>query len=151
MENKTELIETDFVVLKEDFSRYLIHDGTILRVKIVVKKILRSPDLTPEGYPKVLSFDSVNVVSALVPPGLKRPSSKEPWNPVKDVGKEVKFEPQEEKWQEYMTSDGFRILVKPVVVKVLKYDKYNNFGEPIYAANIQAITNIERMVSTASS
>jgi predicted RNA-binding protein with PUA domain len=65
-------------------------------------------------------------------------------------GDEVKFEPQEEKWQEYMTTEGFKILVKPIVVKVIKYDKYNNYGEPIYSAIIQAITNIEKLASTAT-
>lgn len=44
----------------------------------------------------------------------------------------------------------FKILIKPVVVKVLKYDKRNNYGEPIYAATIQAITNIEKFTSTAT-
>ncbi len=36
------MIEMDFVVLTENYSRYLVEDGTILKVKIVVKKILRS-------------------------------------------------------------------------------------------------------------
>jgi len=64
------------------------------------------------------------------------------------VGTEVKFDPIEEKWQEYMTTDGFRVLVKPVVVKVIRYDKYNSFGEPIYSAVIQSITNIEKVAAT---
>jgi hypothetical protein len=144
------MIEMDFVVLKEDFSRYLIHDGSILKVKIVVKKILRSAELTAQGYPARISIDSINAVAAIVPQSLKREPSKEPWDPTRDKGDEVKFEPQEEKWQEYMTTEGFKILVKPIVVKVIKYDKYNNYGEPIYSAIIQAITNIEKLASTAT-
>lgn len=144
------MIEMDFVVLTEDYSRYLIQDGTILKVKIVVKKVLRSATITPQGYPAGVGLDSVNAVAAIVPPHLKRKPSKEPWNPTRDVGKEMKFEPQEEKWQSYMTTEGFKILVKPVVTKVFKYEKYNNFGEPIYAVNVQAITNIEKLVSTAT-
>lgn len=141
-------IEMDFVVMKEDYSRYLVKDGTILKVKIVVRKILKSAELTAEGYPASISIDSINVVTAIVPPGLKREPSREPWDPRRDVGEELKFEPTEEKWQEYMTNEGFRILVKPVVTKVLRYNKYNNFGEPIYSAVIQAITNIEKLGST---
>jgi len=146
----SEAVEADFAVIREDFSRYLVHDGTILKVKIVVKKILKSPLMTAQGYPAGIGFDSVNIVSAMVPPGLHRPPSKEPWDPVRDVGEEMKFESQEEKVQEYMTSDGFRILVKPVVTKVFRYDKYNDLGEPIYSATVQAITNIEKLATTAS-
>jgi len=144
-------IEMDFTVMEEDYSRYLVQDGTILKVKIVVKKIFRSPILTAQGYPAEIGIDSTNAVAAIVPPHLKKEPSKEPWNPARDIGHEMKFEPQEEKWQVYMTTDGFKVLVKPVVTKVIKYDKYNVFGEPIYSANIQAIVNIEKLVSTATS
>jgi hypothetical protein len=144
------MIEMDFTVMTEDYSRYLVQDGTTLKVKIVVKKIFRSAILTPQGYPAEVGVDSVNVVAAIVPPGLKGTPSTTPWNPAKDVGQEMKFEPMEEKWQSYITNDGFKILVKPVVTKVIKYDKYNVFGEPIYSASIQAITNIEKLISTAT-
>ena len=116
----------------------------------MVKKIFRSAEITPEGLPVGLSFDSMNVVTAIVPPALKGPPSRESWDPRKDVGKEIKFEPLEEKWQEYVTNDGFKIMVKPIVVKVLKYDKRNIYGEPIYAASVQTITNVEKFTSTAT-
>ncbi len=48
----------------------------------------------------------------------------------------------------YMTTEGFRVLVKPVVTKVFRYNKYNSYGEPIYSAVIQAITNIEKLGAT---
>ena len=144
------MIECDFVVISEDYSKYVLQDGTILKVKIVVKKIFRSVETSPEGYPLALRFDSSNAVAAIVPLSEKGAPSKEPWDPRRDLGKEIKFEPKEEKWQEYVTNDGFKILVKPIVVKVLKYEKRNKYGEPIYAVNIQAITNVEKFVSTAT-
>lgn len=36
----TGMIECDFTVTSEDYSRYLLQDGTTLKVKIVVKKYL---------------------------------------------------------------------------------------------------------------
>lgn len=146
----TSMIECDFTVISEDYSRYLLQDETILKLKIVVKKIFRSAEMTPEGIPIGLNFDSVNVVAAIVPPSLKGLPSKEVWDPRRDVGKEIKFETQEEKLQEYLTHDGFKIMVKPVVVKVLKYDKRNIYGEPIYAAHVQAIINVEKFISTVT-
>ena len=143
-------IDMDFVVMKEDYSRYLIHDGTTLKVKIVVRKIFKQGDISPQGYPAAVGIDPQNVLSAIVPPGLKRPPSKEQFDPTKDVGEEVKFEAQEEKWQEYMTPDGFKVSVKPVVTKIFKYKKYNAFGEPIYNAIVQSITNVEKIETTAT-
>jgi hypothetical protein len=143
-------IEMDFTVISEDYSRYLVQDGTILKVRIAVRKIFRSADITAQGYPTEIGIDSINVVAAIVPPALKGKPSEEPWDPRKDIGQEMKFEPMEEKWQSYITTDGFKILVKPVVTKVIKYNKYNTFGEPIYAATIQSITNIEKFTSTAT-
>ncbi len=75
------MIEMDFAVMNEDFSRYLLHDGTILKVKIVVKKILRSAESTAQGYPASISIDSINAVAAIVPQSLKREPSREPWDP----------------------------------------------------------------------
>jgi len=144
------MIEMDFVVLTEDYSRYLVQDETILKVKIVVKKILRSADVTPQGYPAGVGIDSINAVAAIVPSHLKGRPSREPWNPARDVGEEIKFDPQDEKWQSYMTPEGFKVSVKPVVTKVIRYQKYNDFGEPIYGATIQAITNIEKISSTVT-
>lgn len=144
------MIETDFAVLSEDYSRYLVQDGTILKVKVVVKKILRTATVSPQGYPVGVGIDAINAVAAIVPPGLKRPPSKESWDPKKDVGQEMKFETLEEKWQSYMTNEGFRVLVKPIVTKIIKYDKYTNFGEPVYSTVIQSITNVEKLSSTAT-
>ena len=141
--------EVDFVVLKEDYSRILvIEDGTIIKAKIVVKKILFDPQMTPQGYPIQVGLDSVNAVTAFVPESAKRQPSKESLDIQRDKGKEVKFEEQKVETQEYMTPNGFRITVKPVVTKIIKYDKFNIYGEPIYNVNVQAITNIEKIEST---
>ena len=140
--------EVDFVVLKEDYSRFLVHDGTCIKAKIVVKKIFFNPQKTPEGYPAGIAVDILNAISAIVPLSLKRKPSKEQMNPQKDKGEEIKFEEQKIEIQEYMTPDGFKITVKPVVTKIFKYNKYNNYGEPAYSLTLQAITNIEKIEST---
>jgi len=144
------MIEMDFVVMSEDYSRYLLQDGTILKVKVVVRKIFRAAEITPQGYPLSIGLDTVNAIAAIVPPGLKGKPSVEKFDPTKDIGEEIKFEPLDEKWQTYMTHEGYKISVKPIVTKVIKYKKYNQYGEPIYSAVIQTITNIEKITSTAT-
>ena len=148
--SSVEMQEVDFLVLSEDYSRFLLHDGTILKAKIVLRKIFFTPLKTPEGYPTNTAFDSVNIVVSFVPQSLKRPPSNEPFNPQQDKGTEIKFEEQETKSQEYMTTNGFKISVRPVLTKVFKYDKYNQLGEPLYNVTLQAITNIDKIETTAT-
>lgn len=138
--------EVDFSVIKEDWSRYLVNDGTILKVRVVVRKILRSVEVSPLGYPN-FGIESMNAVTAIVSDTLRRPPSREPLNPKVDQAEEIEFIPQEEKWQEYHTIDGFKVFVKPVVTKVFRYNKYNAFGEPIYNVNVQAIVNAGKIGS----
>jgi hypothetical protein len=140
-----DLNDTDFTIVNEDWSRYLVEDGATIRLRIVVYKILRTSEKDQLGYP-TFSIASNNVVGALVPPHMKKEPSQEPFDPKKDLGKEMKFETFQETWQEYHTTDGFKVLIKPVVTKIIKYLKYNSFGEPIYnLPNIQHILNIEKI------
>lgn len=145
----TEMQEVDFVVLSEDYSRFLVHDGTIIKAKIVVRKIFFTPQRSPEGYPLNMGFDSINAVAAIVPPALKGKPSNEPFNP-QEAGMEMKFEEQEVKTQEYMTTNGFRISMKPLLTKVFRYNKMNAFGEPVYNVIVQAVTNIHKIETTAT-
>jgi len=86
----------------------------------------------------------------MVPTSLKRPTSKEPFNPETDKGDEVTYVKEEIRPQEYVTDNGFRITIKPILTKAFRYNKYNMFGEPIYNVTLQQITNIDKMEPTAS-
>lgn len=141
--------EVDFVVISEDYSRFLLKDGTLLKAKILIRKIFVSPVNTPEGYPTQTTFAGENIVVAIVPQSLKRPPSQEQFNMQTDVGEEVGFHEQKISNQEYLTDTGFRLLIRPVLTKVFKYQKYNVFGEPIYNVSMQQITNVEKTQSTA--
>jgi hypothetical protein len=96
------------------------------------------------------AFDTVNVVVALVPHNVKRPPSKEPYNPQTDKGTEIKFEEQEIKTQQYMTTNGFRVSLKPVLTKVFRYEKYTPLGEPMYYVVLQMISIIDKIDTTAA-
>ncbi len=137
--------DVDFKVINEDYSRFRLDDRTVIKAKVVVKKILFSILKSPEGYPSNFGMESINAITALVPVKLKRNPSQTPFNPNVDKGREIGFEEQEIITQKYMTDTGFRITVKPVVTKVFKYNKYNLTGEPIYNVKMQPITNIEKI------
>lgn len=137
-------VKWDFSVLKEDWSRFLVSDGTQLKIRVAIVEIFRSVQLSPTGYPNI-STAPENLVSAIVPDRLKRMPSTEPFNPQTDTAEELTFEEMEIKQQEYLTPDGFKIIVKPILQKVFRYNKYNQVGEPVYSVNVQGLPNIEKV------
>jgi hypothetical protein len=144
------LEDVDFVVSNEDYSRFLIiPDSTVIKAKVVVKKILFTIQRTPEGYPSGIEIDAMNAVTSVVPSSMKRSPSAEPWNPRQDKGEEMKFEEQKVITQEYHTTNGFKVTIRPVLAKVFRYGKYNVYGEPIYTASLQSILNIDKISDPA--
>lgn len=143
----TPMSEIDFQVVKEEYTRYLLDDRTLLKVKIPATKMIESDMIDATGYPSI-AVNTTSIVCAIVPEHLKKEPSSTGINPSVDRPVEVNFSMSEEVWQEYHTKDGYKILVRPVVTKVLKYDKYNTFGEPIYSVgNIQQIIDIKHIKS----
>lgn len=134
----------DFVILKEDWSRYRLHDGSQMKIRVAVTDIFRSRQTSNTGYPE-LQYFSQNLVSVIVLEKLKGTPSPQSVDIQNDVPQELRFEEIAVLDQEYITPDGFKIIVKPVLQKVFKYNKYNELGEPIYQASIQSISNIEKI------
>ncbi len=145
-----EMKDTDFCVIKEDFSRFILEDETVIKAKIVLKKIFMSPVSTPEGYPTETAFDAENIVVAVVPQHAKRPPSAEPINPSVDRGEEIPFVSKKQQIQEYLTDNGFRVSIQPVLSKVFRYPKFNAYGEPVYNVILQQITSLDKTQSTAT-
>lgn len=62
-------ILTDFEVVREDWNEYTLDDGTILRVKNVLVRVLRlvdendQPRITPDGDPEIFVNSSITVVA----------------------------------------------------------------------------------------
>ena len=63
--------EMDYEPLRESWNEYRVADGSLLRMKVVVSKILRLEKRNPQGEP-IYVISSTNVVSATVPPELMR-------------------------------------------------------------------------------
>ena len=66
-------VEIDFESLKEDWSIYKLKDGTTLKVKLVLVRVIRTKgSYDPIGNP-IYAIMSTNVVRAVdVPEGLRR-------------------------------------------------------------------------------
>jgi hypothetical protein len=140
--------EVDFSIIKEDWARYKLTDGTILRVRIGNLKLIPT-EISEIGTPN-FAGTSLNLISALVPKelldknGPPLPGDKITPEVIKD-GTEVDFEmigkPQ---WQEYKTTDGWMVLLRPELGKVVRLKYYNNLAEPIYWANVQPVFSVKK-------
>jgi hypothetical protein len=147
MASNLNYIKWDFAVLKEDWSRYRINDGSIMKIRVSVTDIYRSVQTSNTGYPE-LQYFSQNLVSTIVSERSRGIPSIQPVDMQNDIPEELQFEELEIKEQEYITPDGFKIKVKPVLQKVFKYNKFNGAGEPIYQASVHSIPNIEKIKNT---
>jgi len=70
-ESSPYMMEVDFHVIKEDWSRFRLDDDTLLKVPIF-------ETIVPHGYP-VFSVDTITVINAIVLDSSREPS-KQPWN-----------------------------------------------------------------------
>jgi len=140
-----EKTEVDFDIISENWTRYKLSDQTILRIKVMLPKIFLT-GMSEFGLPNFEGGGS-NLLSAIVPAKLKGPPDGGKLTP-EDVkaGEELNFSRLEkETWQEYKIRDQpWIIMIQPVLVKVIRTKKYNQFGEPAYWASVQHILNIRK-------
>ncbi len=64
-------VDVNFKVKKEEWNEYELEDGTILKFKSVVTKIVRTEEYNEQDEP-IYSINSQNVASAKIPDKLKK-------------------------------------------------------------------------------
>lgn len=62
----------EFDVFREDWNTYNCHDGSTLRMKLVVTEIIRLEEFNPDTGEPIYVIQSQNVVRADVPDKLKK-------------------------------------------------------------------------------
>jgi hypothetical protein len=147
--------DIDFDIVREDWTRFQLKtDKVLLRVRIAVAKIIK----TGAGEVGVPDFvlASQNVLSVVAPKELWKPVGQAPelTQPISPShikeGTEIDFDPIGElRWQEYKTREGWLIMVRPEVGRVVRLKHYSRMGqsgfmEPIYWANIQSVFRVKK-------
>lgn len=120
----------DFIVLREDWCRYDLSDGAILKVKVVLTKVYKNHGrlmceihpiyviLTNEiGVPDSKTYSVEDLRSAII----------------SDIG----FTTIIQDWNEYEVDDGTTIKIQPLVLKITKTSKFDSKGFPKYMCDIQ--------------
>jgi|SRR5208337_635964 len=130
--------DVDFEIEKEVWNSYDLADGTRLKARSVLYKLVRVPSQNTAESNYNATFQTM--VSAFVHPRNKGNvgrayTEQEIAALPKD---EVNFTTEYEEWNVYKIADGTRIKTKLVVSSILKVRQegvYNMFGEPLYVIN----------------
>jgi hypothetical protein len=145
--------EVDFEVEKEVWNRYELDDGSMIKMRTILVKLL-APRIVPiaeAGAPRPQQFEArfqniVAVIKAL-DENMGPPSG--PISP-QEMGSlpkiEVGYTPFAEDWNVYRLPDGSKLKVKLVVSSVSKVkDRYDQDGYPLYIVqSTNAIVPIPR-------
>ena len=155
LQNK--MIDEDFKVLEEDFSRWILRDGTILKARIALHKIFFTSTKKRDGYPKDYYIDTVNIMSPIIPEKLKKPSSGKRVELIEDikkeinidgVGKKVAIKEMQIQNQSYITLSGFKLTITPILGDVHRLKEYDPNGSPVYAVRMGPISKLEKIRKT---
>ena len=120
----------DFIVRREDWSRYDLKDGAILKVKIILTRIHKKE--------KQVSTDILITQVVLTNESGTPDSTPYTQEQLRTfIQREIGFTTTSQDWNEYVADDGTRIKIQPMVSRIDKTSKFNNKGEPIYLTNIQ--------------
>jgi len=129
---------------KEIWNEYLLSDESKIRLKVVVTKFLKTPEIDPLTNCPQYIIASKNIVSVT---SSKRGKPTPPQD-LKEIPDEKKVEVEvseivKEDWNEYIIEDKYICRLKPVIVLVYKIkDSFDVMGYPIYFVRSQNIVKI---------
>ena len=131
----------DFDTIKEDWNRYKIQDGTELKIKFVLIKVVRKKiPGTTDGYN--YGFNN-NVVVGVHSPKKHEPSERiYSVTELKDsiIESDMEYTTIKEVWNKYvLKKDKTELKVKLAITDIKKTDKYNEYGDPHFFISTQPI------------
>ncbi len=129
--------DVDFDIEKETWNIYELIDGSTIKVRTILFKLVRRKKLATGEAPYAGGFQ--NAFSVRAPERLKGAPSTKVYSP-EELDKlpksEVGFSPVLEDWNIYHLKDGTRIKVKLVVSLVQRVKAvFDQFGDPMYILN----------------
>lgn len=138
-----ELEYLDVRARREEWNVYKLADGTILKLRVVVTRINR---------PRVIGAQVVPDISNVMlicnpprnkkgPPMLSRPGPGELTDAIIDP--DMRFTTIKEPVNEYLTTDGKRVLVRLRLYNLASTSKYDAKGDPIYLINAKPVVTVD--------
>lgn len=147
----------DFEPEKETWNVYELGDRSIIRIRTVLVKLLRSiksiPQKTAAGQEmKTLEFQAkfqnLLAVTKVTPTLMGKPTPPLPPNELLKMEKvEVNYTPFQEDWNVYKLPDGTKIKVKLVISAVFRVKgQFDELGYPMYAiSSTNAVSQVPKV------
>jgi hypothetical protein len=130
----------DIKVARENYSEYSLEDGTIMRVRAILLKVVK------EGLD--LKLNEKTIAVSFSPPSMKgTPSASKML--INEIAESIKkpnlnYTAIKEEWNEYKLKTGEKISMKAILVSASLTDIYDENSDPIYAVQIQTIHRITK-------
>ncbi|MCX6683117.1 MAG: hypothetical protein NTZ37_00055 [Methanoregula sp.] len=141
-------MDDQYTTNKESWSQYQLDDGTILKLKIVLVRVLHDVNQKKiKGQERMgFAFGMQNVVAAI--PNKKFPNKKPTSKDNVSITGTISVGKNEYTIDkgEYI---GTKIIIEPKVTSVSRTDKLNSQGEPIYNVQISPAVTIKMKKSKA--
>jgi len=137
--------EIEFEVLREPWNKYSIEDGSYIKSRFIITKFKKREPTTADeklGY----GFEGQNIaVSYNVPTELKgTPSTKQySHQELSEKAEDMRYSIVSEEWNEYVLEDGTVVRIKSSVIEVLRSDKFDRNGDPVYYVNTSQLLGVK--------
>jgi hypothetical protein len=140
----------DFEVEKENWNKYRLKDGAILKTKFVLINVLAEKGFkekikrakTEKGIGIGFEFQSSNVIGVEIPPNLMGEPTASHYSPqeleASVVEDEIDFETVAESWNAYKLNDGIYMKVRNSPIRIRRTNKFDSRGVPIYLVDFTA-------------
>jgi hypothetical protein len=126
----------DFMVTREDWSRYDLSDNAILKVKVVLTRVYKQQGQLYSDFQPIYTI----LTNERGIPGSNISSLQELRS---SIVRDIHFTTITQDWNEYVVDDGTTIRIQPIVTKVVKTSKFDPKGFPVYLCDIQGNMDME--------
>lgn len=133
--------EYDFDIVREPWNKYELSDGTTLKTRIILQKVVRRQQGERTGYGTMTQ----NLQIVFAPRERKGTPSNQTYSQQElqtSVEQEVRYTTTAEEWNEYAVDDGSRIRFHMTVTRISRTSKFDSNGDPIYLVDSSIIGDI---------
>ncbi len=126
---------TDFEAISEPWNIYSLKDGSVLKFRLILVKLIPVSDGGIKGY----AVNAGNAAGVFVPKKLKASPSKSLMIELKVAEKDIPYEIIREDWNSYKLEDGTILKIKPAISSVNRTKTIDPYGDPVYVINHQVL------------
>jgi hypothetical protein len=126
---------TDFETISEPWNLYSLKDGSVLKFRLILIKLIPVSEDGVKGY----AVNAGNAAGVLVPKKLKGSPSKSHGSDLKVAEKDIPYKVISEDWNSYKLEDGTILKIKPAISSVNRSKTIDAYGDPVYLINHQVL------------